>query len=180
MFGNLVKRGVDVKLLTNSLASTDVAIVHAGYARYRAPLIDAGVQLYELRVIPSSTKKRFFRGKRTGISLHAKAFVIDRRITFIGSMNIDPRSELLNTEMGVLVESPELSRELAAFFNEAIEPDSSYQVRITKPDTEGNRKLYWTGTPDGKPATYNTDPNASVWRRVKTTLLRIFPIEGLL
>jgi putative cardiolipin synthase len=180
MLADLTKRGVSVKILTNSLVSTDISLVHAGYARYRAPLSTAGVDLYELRPLPPATKKRFFRGKRTGISLHAKAFVIDRRSAFIGSMNIDPRSELLNTEMGVLVESPELAQEIAAFFNEAIEPDSSYQVHLTEPDTHGNRKIYWTGEPDGKPTIYKTDPNAGIWRRIKTTLMRIFPIEGLL
>ncbi len=180
MFSDLARRGVDVSILTNSLASTDVAIVHAGYARYRAPLLEAGVKLYELRAIPPAKKKRFFHGKRTGISLHAKAFVIDRRMTFIGSMNIDPRSELLNTEIGVLVESPELSRELALFFNEAVDPDSSYQVHLAPPDKHGNRKLYWTGEPDGEPVIFKTDPKASIWRRVKTTFLRLFPIEGLL
>lgn len=183
MFADLTKRGVAVKILTNSLASTDVSLVHAGYARYRLPLLDAGVQLYELcplSSVSSAKKKRFFRGKRTAISLHAKAFVIDRQTAFIGSMNIDPRSELLNTEMGVLVHSPELSQQLAAFFNEAIEPDSSYQLHISEPDTYGNRKIYWTGEPDGKPATYKNDPNAGVWRRIKTTFMRIFPIEGLL
>lgn len=180
MFSSLARRGVDVSILTNSLASTDVAIVHAGYARYRAPLLEAGVKLHELRALPSASKKRFFHGKRTGISLHAKAFVIDRRITFIGSMNIDPRSELLNTEIGVLVESPELSRELALFFSEAIDPDSSYQVHLAPPDGAGNRKLFWTGEPNGEPVIFKTDPKASIWRRVKTTFLRLFPIEGLL
>ena len=180
MFASLSKRGVGVKILTNSLASTDVPIVHAGYKRYRVPLLQTGAQLYELRALASAIKKRFFRGKRTGISLHAKAFVIDRRFTFIGSMNIDPRSELLNTEMGVLVESDELSRELAAFFNEAIEPDSSYQLLLAPPDPCGRLKIHWTSETDGQPITHKREPKASIWRRLKNSLLRLLPIEGLL
>ena len=114
------------------------------------------------------------------MSLHAKAFVIDERTTFIGSMNIDPRSELLNTEMGVLVDSPDLARDVTAFFKEATDPDSSYQVRLAPPDADGNRQLLWTGAPAGAPVTHTQDPGASVWLRVKTLLMRLLPIEGLL
>ena len=181
LLAGLTARGATVKVLTNTLAATDVPMVHAGYARYRPALLRAGVELYELRDLPSKTRKSFFRGRRnSGISLHAKAFVIDDRHTFIGSMNIDPRSELLNTEMGVLVDSPELAHDVTAFFKEATDPDSSYQVHLASNDRNCNERLYWTGAPDGAPVTLRRDPGASVWRRTKAFLMRLLPIEGLL
>jgi len=182
LLAGLVARGARVQVLTNSLASTDVPLVHAGYSRYRPALLKAGVELYELQDLPSpQTRKRFFRGRRNaGMSLHAKTFVIDGRSTFIGSMNIDPRSELLNTEMGVLVDSPDLARDVAAFFREATAPDSSYQVLLSPPTRNCNEKLLWTGTPGEIPVTLRRDPKASLWLRAKINLLGLLPIEGLL
>jgi putative cardiolipin synthase len=181
LLAGIERRGADVKVLTNSLASTDNLIVHTGYARYRRRLLEAGVELYELRPIPAAKPKTLFRGKRSrGISLHAKAIVIDRRVTFIGSMNLDPRAALLNTEIGVLVDSPSLATAVAQFFQEASEPDSSFQPRLLPSDDKGWRPLCWTGESDGREIKTYTEPRASLWRRIRAKVLRIFPIEGLL
>ena len=113
--GGLVKRGVRVTVLTNSLAATDVGAVHAGYQRYRKALLEAGVRLYELK--PEAIEHE--RAKRGGgisgsrASLHAKTFVFDRRAVFIGSLNLDPRSIQLNTEIGLVCESAPLAEDLA-------------------------------------------------------------------
>ena len=113
-----VERGLRVAVLTNSLAATDVAAVHTGYARYRRELLRGGVELYEMKrnaaATPAAADQRL---GSSGASLHTKAMLIDRRWVYVGSMNLDPRSANLNTEMGVLVESPELAEQLRAQFD---------------------------------------------------------------
>ena len=108
------QRGVRVVVITNSLASTDGIPVHSKYKLYRKALIEAGVELYEIKPTAGGQLKRRFRepaGSSTG-GLHAKTFAFDRRIGFIGSYNLDPRSSKLNTEMGVLYDCPELAKRL--------------------------------------------------------------------
>jgi cardiolipin synthase C len=111
-FADLRRRGVKVVILTNSLAANDVPLVHIGYARYRVPLLRTGVELYELSrsgverdepvAIPSMSLGR----------LHAKAAVLDQSMVYIGSMNLDPRSDSTNTELGIFVQCPELARDV--------------------------------------------------------------------
>ncbi|MBV1798260.1 phospholipase D family protein [Siccirubricoccus sp. G192] len=107
----LLRRGVRVAVVTNSLAATDVAAVHGGYARYRHRLLEAGAELWELK--RGGEKGRGVLGSR-GASLHTKAFVVDGGLIFVGSFNLDPRSAKLNTEMGGFVRHPELGRRLGA------------------------------------------------------------------
>ena len=99
---DLAKRGVDVAVLTNSLAATDVAAVHGGYMPCRVPLLESGVRLFELQPHAQPSEMSLFGS--SGASLHTKAFTVDDRSGFIGSFNFDPRSASLNTEMGVLFE----------------------------------------------------------------------------
>src|SRR5262249_26076544 len=106
-----VERGVKVRVLTNSLAATDVAPVHAGYAKYRERLLRAGVRLYELK--PTAQESPGAHGGGSDASLHAKAFATDRARIFVGSFNLDPRSARLNTEMGIVMESPPLASALS-------------------------------------------------------------------
>src|SRR6266576_4725632 len=130
-FAERRQAGVDVRVLTNSLAATDVWLVHAGYMKYRRPLLEHGVKLYELRPeAAGATKPR--RSKATigssRASLHGKSFVFDRSSVFIGSLNLDPRSLLHNTEVGVLVSSVELAGEVAALFERWASPQMAYEV----------------------------------------------------
>ncbi len=179
----LEQHGVSVKVLTNSLASNDEAVVHSGYAHYRRALLDAGVDLYELR--PSKggiTHHTTNFGKSSGVSLHAKAMVVDHHLTFIGSLNIDPRSALLNTEMGVVVESPGLAGAVADFFDKVSAPDNSYHVVLSPADgkTGVSRRMLWITKKDGHRVTYKHDPDVSLWRRLQSSLYGLLPIEGLL
>jgi putative cardiolipin synthase len=111
------ERGVKVRVLTNSLAATDVGVVHAGYSRYRERLLRAGVRLYEQK--PESESEGARKDvERHGIgdsatSVHAKTFSVDRSRIFVGSFNLDPRSDRLNTEMGVIIASPALAERLS-------------------------------------------------------------------
>ena len=102
----LSRRGVRVRILTNSLASTDVGIVHSGYAKYRKDLLRDGVELYEMnkRLTPQQRKEKKGPHGSSKASLHAKSFVFDRQTVFIGSLNLDPRAVVINTENGLLIE----------------------------------------------------------------------------
>src|SRR4029434_10299223 len=106
----LAKRGVKIRILTNSLEATDVAVVHSGYAKWRKTLLQNDIALYELRRLSpdmeTATSPGQFGG--SGASLHAKLFSVDRSRVFIGSFNFDPRSVELNSEMGVVIDSPAL------------------------------------------------------------------------
>ncbi|MDH3764128.1 MAG: phospholipase D-like domain-containing protein, partial [Gammaproteobacteria bacterium] len=174
----LRQRGVRVRVITNSLASTDVAIVHAGYARYRWELLKAGVELYEVdRTLSRLERKE----KKAGVgsskaSLHAKAFVIDRERAFIGSLNFDPRSVIENTELGLMIESPAIAIEMTDWFDEIAE-QASFRVGIGL-DHNGDKRLRWYRQRNGQQDVYITEPNTSFWRRLGVHLMRLLPIES--
>ncbi|HKE46607.1 MAG TPA: phospholipase D family protein [Rhodanobacteraceae bacterium] len=169
--------GVSVSVLTNSLASTDAGNVYAAYAKYRPPLLAAGVALYELKPNAAHRKgkdKRFIGSSSS--SLHSKAIIADDDV-FIGSMNLDPRSRSLNTEDGVIATSPVLAKALADLFALATTPEVTYHVKLREGSTT---EVYWSTIEDGKPVTFDESPETSAWRRFKVGLTRIVPIEGLL
>jgi putative cardiolipin synthase len=176
-FTDMASRGVAVKVLTNSLASTDEAAVHAGYSRYRRALLEGGVQLYELRPAAGVEQPATAKGTSSGVGLHAKAIVVDGQLVFIGSMNMDQRSKLLNTEMGIIVDCPALAVAVTNFFDTATQPGSAYHVTLRPP--HGGR-MQWQDSENGKLVTYHHDPKASMKRRLEVDLLRFMPIEGML
>ena len=167
----LTTRGIRVRVLTNSLASNDVIVVHAGYSPKRPALLRGGVELFELKpdggqLRRSGKAKLQFRPSEGRASLHAKLFVIDRRTIFIGSFNLDPRSARLNTEMGILVDCPALAREAATFAE-------SLMAEANEVGLENNR-LFWKAA-DG--AVTNKEPHAGWGIRLLVTLLGWLPIE---
>jgi len=175
---SLVKQGVRVRVLTNSLASTDVPVAHAGYARYRPRLLACGVSLYEMR--PNAAHSGSARpGLSSGASLHAKAVVVDGKSVLIGSMNLDPRSRRSNTEIAVLIESAVLGEQIGTLFEEASSPEQAFHVELTK---HGNPKasLVWGGRENGKAVRYSSEPLASAWRRMASKLLGALAPEELL
>lgn len=164
----IARRGVTLRVLTNSLAATDVAVVHGGYARYRKALLKGGIALHELR--PSSRKRRLsFRGKSQA-SLHTKAFAVDGELGFVGSLNFDPRSASLNTEMGVLFRAPPLVAAMERLFDDEASADFSYEVRL------GLHGLQWRGD-DG---VHDAEPDASLLRRAIAWAAGRLPIESQL
>lgn len=175
-FTALVKQGVQIKVLTNSLEATDVEAVHAGYAKRRKPLLQAGVKLYEMKRQSPESEQRKPAGKlgRSISSLHAKTFSVDHARIFVGSFNFDPRSAKLNTEMGFVIESPILATQIDTAFDSAI-PNVSYEVRLS--DTG---KLYWLEQVDGRQVRYDTEPGTSLWQRIQVDFLSVLPIEWLL
>ena len=169
--------GVRVAVATNSLAATDVAAVHTGYARQRRELLKGGVELYEMKRKAGSEegRKQISVTGSSGASLHTKAMIIDERWVFIGSMNLDPRSAFLNTEMGVLVDSPELAAQLREQFERTTSPELSYRVVV-----EEGEGLVWYDRANGKDRRLEREPDASAGRRLSVTLMRLLPIDSLL
>jgi len=171
----LARQGAEVAILTNSLSATDVAAVHSGYARYRIPLLDSGVHLFEMKLAPifEDTHTRFRLGSSRG-SLHTKAMALDGERVFIGSYNIDPRSANLNCEMGVWIRSPSLARELEESFRSGTDPQRAYALAIE------DSRLTWTEQLHGAEIRHTREPNASWWRRLITRVLGKLPIESQL
>lgn len=176
----LAKRGVTVKVLTNSLASNDEPIVYSAYSRYRRPLLESGVQLYELRPAPGAPQPATSGGTSSGVSLHAKAIVVDREKVFVGSMNMDARSKLLNTEMGILVDCPPLATAVAQFFNSAALPGNAYRLTLKADGSAHGGAMQWQATDQGKPVTYDHDPGATTSRRIEVQMFKLLPLESLL
>ena len=164
-FEALGRKQVKMTVLTNSLAATDEPAVHTGYVRYRPQLIDAGVELYELS--PTLTQKSTRLGP-FGSSvgrLHAKTAVVDGDKTFIGSMNLDPRSRTQNTELGVFVESPELAREMLQVIKIS-RTQNAYRVRLN-----AARQLQWVAVDDDRETVLDEEPESTLWQRLQNLLL---------
>lgn len=173
----LRKRGIRVNVLTNSLASNDVVAVHSGYAPKRKELLRHGIGLFELQpdagqLRRSGKAKIHFRPSSGRSSLHAKLFVIDRRHSFIGSFNLDPRSAQLNTEMGMMVDCPALATETAGFAASLM--DSAYEVTH---DDRAAGGLRWS-TRNG--VVFHREPHAGWGARLLVKLLGLLPIEAQL
>ena len=169
----LSSRGVHITVLTNSLQATDVAAVHSGYARYRRDLLKSGIKLYELKASQAvpKVKDRGLTGS-SATSLHAKTFVVDRERVFIGSLNLDPRSARLNTEMGVVIESIPLATAMQTSLEETV-PQYAYAVTLDQ-----QQRLQWQDPESGSLS--RKEPQAGFWKRVAAKLLSFLPIEGLL
>jgi cardiolipin synthase C len=175
----LRERGVHVKVLTNSLASTDVLPVHAGYARHRMNLLRAGVELYEIQPTARQLREGWTKGlmgSSPRVGLHGKVFVVDRRVMFIGSYNIDPRSAVLNTEMGIVFDDPELAGIFVNKF-EAWLPEHTYKLELQTVASGGGEALYWVTQEDGREVRLDSEPHASIWRRLGVWLFSVLPIE---
>jgi putative cardiolipin synthase len=183
MLGDMVARGVRVRVLTNSLASTDVIAVHAGYAKYREALLAAGVELYEYRIDakrPEPLGHRLRLGS-SGSALHAKVVIHDRRLVWVGSANFDPRSRRLNTEAGLLIDSEALADKLLSSMERDYALDQSWRLALeVDPVTEAKR-MVWHGTEHGVPVRHFSDPEAGVLRHLGVGIYSILPgIEDLL
>jgi cardiolipin synthase C len=172
----LRERGVKVSVMTNSLGATDEPVVHVGYSRYREPMLRLGIELFEVSGTRVKRNERMFHFGESLGRLHAKLLVIDRQVVFIGSMNFDPRSATINTELGAIIESKPLAREMVR----VIDLDrfqSAWQVSLA-PQGGG---LRWTGIDaSGEMLALDSEPDATAWARFKLWLLAPLVPEGLL
>ena len=178
----MVSRGVRVRILTNSLASTDVPAVHAGYSRYRETLLAGGVELHEYRPeasrpTPGGQRMRLGRSES---ALHAKVIVHDRSVVWIGSANFDPRSRRLNTETGLLIESGELASRLLETVERDFGPEQSWKLTLEADPTSGERRLVWNGAQEGRMVRLEREPSAGLLKHLGVILFSLMPIEDLL
>lgn len=178
IFRGLERKGVHVRVLTNSLEANDVAMVHAGYAKYRKPLLEAGVQLFELRKLPGKESvERQLQDNLMGSSsssLHAKTFAVDGENLFVGSFNFDPRSVHINTELGFVIESPELAQVMESHFKEQA-LITAYEVVL---DDGGD--LQWIERNGEEVIRHSNDPGTGPFKRMLVSLFSFLPIEHLL
>lgn len=172
----LAHDGVKIRILTNALEATDIAIVHAGYAKWRKALLQAGIRLYELKRLSPRLERHADSGRfgSSGASLHAKTFSVDHARVFIGSFNFDPRSARLNTELGFIIESPTLAKDIEDAFTDRI-PDEAYEVRLS--DTGD---LYWIEHRGDRLLRHESEPGTSLWKRAVVWFASLLPIEWLL
>lgn len=169
----LVKRGMRVRLLTNSLSSTDVVAVHAGYERYRRALVEGGVELYEAKAVGRRPRQRWSGSKATQASLHMKAYVMDRKEAIVGTFNLDPRSAELNTEVSLVMHSPDLAKEIAEQFDRMIQPENSYRIAVL------GGKMVWVTKEKGQTGYFDDDPNAGM-RKFQSFVMSLLPFEDQL
>jgi cardiolipin synthase C len=177
----LTARGVRVAFLTNSLAATDAVAVQAGYSPYRVPLLRAGAELYEFKPDVPARRPVSIAGSRSRSSLHAKTYIIDDETVVIGSLNLDPRSASLNTELALTIDSPTLAHEVTSYFARATSPRLSYRVTLATPAqiaaSPTASPLVWTGEEDGATHTWSVDPNAGFYRNLLTGLFLLLPVD---
>ncbi len=173
-FRQLRNKGIEIAVLTNSLASNNHTISHSGYSPLRKPLLEMGVKLYEMRAdagLPSNERVGTEMAKTT---LHIKAFTVDRRRLFIGSFNWNQRSENIDTEMGVIIDSPELAERFAEQFN-ALDRDRTYELFLND-----DGKLRWRGEENGQEVVLTKEPQTGFWQRFSAGFLRTLPIKSQL
>ena len=171
----LVAEGRQVRILTNSQEATDVLVVHSAYVKYRPRLLAGGIRLYELCATRAQPREPRVPGASTRASLHSKTVSVDGERIFIGSFNFDPRSVLLNTEMGVLIDSPRLASEVSRGLD-AVLPAVSYG-----PVRTSSGRIVWNQPAEGKPAIVHlTEPGTNWVQRRTLWLLGRLPIEWLL
>jgi len=173
-FSELQNRGVQVTIVTNSLAANNQSSVHGGYAPSRKPLLKAGVKIYEVRADADVSGSELTAAGGAKATLHTKAFVVDSKELFIGSFNFDPRSANINTELGVIIRSPELAGE----FTTAVEKALAAQTFEVFLNEKG--KLRWRAIEDGEEVIYKKEPQTTWWQRFKAGFMRILPIRGQL
>jgi putative cardiolipin synthase len=168
------KRGIDVTIVTNSLAANNQLAVHSGYVPSRKPLLKEGIKIYEVRPDATVRGSHFVAASGAISTLHTKAFAVDRRELFIGSFNFDPRSAYINTELGVIIESPELAAPLVKRLFEKV-PTHAYEVFLNE-----RGRLRWRGIENGQEVILDKEPQTTWWQRFVVGFLRILPIKSQL
>jgi putative cardiolipin synthase len=165
----MVQRGVNLRIITNSLSSQDVPAVNSHYGPYRKRILETGIDLYELRHDAAIKSEVDTPPVVSGfVGLHSKASTVDRSRAYIGSFNLDPRSRNINTEMGILIDSPELAEELAQKIEYLMQPENSWRVQL---DEKG--KIIWVSGDK----ILKRQPAQSLWQRLQDVFFKLFPKE---
>ena len=167
------EQGVAVSLLTNSLASNDVAVVHAGYAKRRRELLESGARLFEYQKFANTPSRE--DTPSSGASLHSKTIVFDRHHAWIGSFNLDPRSVELNTEVAVIVDSASLAAELAQRLEHDMSPERSWEVHLRRDPGAQRAHLEWHGIHEGESIVVRHEPDTSPLERAAVQFFKLIP-----
>ncbi|WP_333878120.1 phospholipase D-like domain-containing protein [Methylobacter sp.] len=180
LFRILHGHDVSIRVLTNSLESTPELLAHAGYSNYRKPLLKLGVKLYEVRAKPgkasgSGESKKLTRYGNYG--LHAKQYIFDRQKVFLGSMNFDQRSMHLNTEIGLIIHSPELAKQALERFERLTDVSNSYEVLLMREPANTSESLIWVTKENDKLTEYTSEPSKSSIQLIKEDLMSILPLD---
>ena len=172
----LTDRKVRVRVLTNSLASNDMLPAHSGYAKTRRTLLLNGMEIYELRPDTDAFRPGWsLLAGRSKAALHTKAMVFDGDAVFIGSLNLDSRSAVINTEAGLYIESKEFAQKLTAYMESGVVPPNCYRVFLDR-----NGRMMWETEMDGRTVRYDNEPNTDFRRRLVARLLKLLPIDSQL
>ncbi len=171
----LAERGVRIRILTNSLVSSDAGVVHCGYVKRRRDLLRAGIALYELRLaaVGEDLQRKHATWASSSTGLHTKTFAIDGRCIFVGSFNFDQRSAFINTEMGLVIDSPALANRLSQAFDSVI-PRLAYEVRLARDGVK------WIERTDRGEKRHSTEPGTSWHQRMGVAVFSILPVDWLL
>lgn len=171
IFSDLARRGVDVRIITNSVGSTNHVYTHAGYRRHRPGLLDAGVALNEVR--PDALDVIDPDGETAGVNIvmHTKLVIIDTKRLFIGSMNFDPRSMKLNSEGGLFVDSAPLARDAVSDLDQGLD---LYTYQLEK---SADGEIAWVYKGTTPPTTATNEPDATAWRRFVIGLTELLNVE---
>lgn len=181
MLRALRARNVRIRILTNSLNSTNQISAHAGYMHYRRQLLEEGIELYEVRSQLGASSRD--SGQSRALSrygtygLHGKLLVFDRGAIYAGSMNFDQRSRYLNTEIGIIIDSPTLASQTAARFEAMTQPASAYAVSLRVKHAGGKPELVWRTEENGHSIEYTKEPSESLHRAIEAKLLGLLPID---
>jgi len=169
----LQESGVQVTVITNSLAANNQFTVHGGYAPSRKPLLEAGVKIYEMRPDADVRGTEFVNASSGKATLHTKAFIVDEEQVFIGSFNFDPRSANINTELGVIIHDPDLGLLFSILVEDAL-PLQTYEVFLNE-----KGKVRWRGYVDGQEVIYEKEPDTTWGQRFGAGFARILPKSQL-
>ncbi len=179
---NWRKKGVRTRILTNSMRSNDVLAAHAGYAKHRDDVLEAGAELYEWRSDNKPARSKRKKGVLASrANLHTKAYVIDREYSFVGSYNLDPRSADLNTECGILIKSREFADQLVSMIEQGMLPTNSWKVSLNcDASCEKAERIRWEGLRKDAAVTFHEEPDSSLWQRLTVKALGLLPIDQAL
>ena len=170
----LQESGVRVTVVTNSLAANNHSVVHGHYGPTRKSLLKGGVRIYEVRPDADVAGAEITAADDARATLHTKAFIVDRKTTFIGSFNFNQRSINRDSESGVIIESDEISQAYAEAIDGRLQ-DAAWELFL---DERG--RLRWRGYDEGRETIYTKDPQSTWGQRMAATLARILPIKGQL
>lgn len=173
-FQELRDEGIEIAVLTNSLASNNHTVSHSGYTPVRKPMLEMGVSLYELRADVSWPSDSNVDTEMAKTTLHTKAFIVDRERLFIGSFNWNQRSANIDTEMGVIIHSPELAETFAGLFD-ALDRTQAYELFLND-----DGKLRWRGEENGQEVILKKEPQTGFWQRFNAGFMRTLPIKSQL